>query len=201
MNKCRRDLWILIIELFVFAACMIYVVSAFGFIISLKIGMHQQSIQRKNALCSRVDIYEGHRRTGDYTLDQLKRYDFYCSDGNIYRLCLDETAESDLIEKGFTDEKLRSLEGSTLTIEFVSTRFLRLHDPFPLLSLGIDGTAIVSRHTVLVAVESSWNSIELIVILFGGFILLILLGMLTSDGIIHWKRKTKARRKKLRRKK
>ncbi len=57
MNKCRRDWWIIIIELFVVAVCMVYAVSAFGFILSLKIGMHQQNIQRKNTLCTQVDIY------------------------------------------------------------------------------------------------------------------------------------------------
>lgn len=163
-----------------------------GLAISVHFGMGANNIQSISEVCTRVEIIEGRNNTHRYGISKPKTYTFYLSNGESYRLC-----SFKLESTGVKDEQLRALEGSVITVEYITTRFL--HDFYPLLSLEVEGMTIVPKEIAVEHWESAWGAMLIAVCSFGGFAIIIIISNITYTVVCTARKKARLRRKKTRR--
>lgn len=181
--------WLLILSIY-----LAFQASNGGLAISVHFGMRTSNIQSRSEVCTRVEIIEGINSTHRYGISKPKSYNFYLSNGEVYRLCSFE-----LESMGITDGQLRSLEGSVLTVEYVTTRFLQ--SAYPLLSIKTEERVIVPKQIAVEYWGNAWGGTLIALCSFGGLAIIIIIGGVIFAIVRTTRKKARLRRKKTRRKK
>lgn len=159
--------------------------------ISAHFGIKQEQIQKETHICTQVDIIRGRSGTGRSTF-KLKSYNFHLSNAEVYRI-----PSNELEDAGITDEALRSLEGSAVTVEYVGTRFL--HSAYPLLSLEAGEEIVIPKEITLWRWKTNWDATMFAFGTFGGLGVIMILSNCIFVYVESKRKEARRRRKKLRR--
>lgn len=170
-----------------------FLLSYGGYAISAHMGICAHSTANISEICTNIKISKRNYSIRKYGNSRTKVYDFYLSNGKIYRICCDS-----LQDNGFTDEQLQSLEGSVVTIEYVATRMGL--EAYPLLSIQDENGIVISQQIALKYWKSGWRGTCCALYLGCGVSIVIVFCNLIFIIVRNSRQKARARRKKARRK-
>ena len=159
--------------------------------ISAHFGIKQEKTQRETQICTQVEILPGRSGSGRGGF-KLKSFNFHLSNGEVYRL-----PSNELEKAGITDEKLRAIEGSAVTVEYVESRFL--HSYYPLLSLEVGEETVIPKEITLWRWNTSWEATVFAFAAFGGIGVIVILSNCIYVYVASKRKQARLRRKKLRR--